>query len=475
MKRQLSVSTLVIILLGNLAMGQGGQKKVYQPPAPQTPTVYRAAEATPQPGTQSFGDLQWFEVFKDDQLQVLIRTAVAQNYDVRQAVARINAARAQLGLARADQFPNFSASGSLVTQRLPKDGSVGELAPGTQRNTSFGQVLLNLLNFEIDIWGRVKKIKNARKADLKAAEEDRNTVLSTVVSTVATAYFQLRELDLELDISRRTLATRQESLRIIKLRADSGIATALDLRQAEQLVYAAAATIPDLERAIEQQENLIHLLLGQNPAPVPRGRELVAQDLIPTVPPGLPSDLLHRRPDIRSAEDTLVATNYSVEAARAAYFPRISLSGFLGGDSTALSSLFTGAGSVWGFAPQVTQPIFTAGRLKSNVRLNKAQQESAIVGYQSTVQGAFREVSDALIAYRKTVEARTQQELLVRTLQERARLAYLRYEGGVDTLLNALDADRDFFDAQVALAQIKLNAITAVVQLYRALGGGWQS
>ena len=282
-------------------------------------------------------------------MQALIRTAIAQNYDVRQAVARINAARAQLGLARADQFPNFAASGSLVTQRLPKDGSLGELADGTQRNISFGQVLLNLLNFEIDIWGRVRKIKNARSAELKAAEEDRYNVLATVVSTVATAYFQLRELDLELEISQRTLATRQESLRIIKLRADAGIATSLDLRQAEQLVYAASATIPDLERAIEQQENLINLLLGQNPAPIPRGRELVAQGLIPTVPPGLPSDLLQRRPDIRSAEQTLVATNFSVEAARAAYFPRISLTGFLGGDSTALSSLFTGAGSVWGF------------------------------------------------------------------------------------------------------------------------------
>jgi len=470
-KRRLSISALIIVLLGNLAVGQ---KKVYQPPAPQTPTVYRADDATSQPGTQSFGDLQWFEVFKDEQLQVLIRTAVAQNYDVRQAVARINAARAQLGLARADQFPNFAASAGLVTQRLPKDGSVGELVEGTQRNVSFGQVLLNLLNFEIDIWGRVRKIKNARRADLKAAEEDRNFVLATVVSTVATAYFQLRELDLELDISQRTLATRQESLRIIKLRADAGIATALDLRQAEQLVYAARAIIPDLQRAIEQQENLINLLLGQNPAPVTRGRELVAQGLIPTVPPGLPSDLLQRRPDIRSAEESLVSTNFSVEAARAAYFPRISLTGFLGGDSTALSSLFAGAGSVWGFAPQLTQPIFTAGRLKSNVKFNKALQESAIVGYQSTVQGAFREVSDALIAYRRTVEVRTQQELLVLTLKERSRLAYLRYEGGVDTLLNALDADRDFFEAQIVLAQIKLNELTAVVQLYRALGGGWQ-
>jgi multidrug efflux system outer membrane protein len=336
-------------------------------------------------------------------------------------------------------------------------------------------VLLNLLSFEVDIWGRVKKIKNARAADLRAAEEDRNTVLSTVVSTVAAAYLQLRELDLELEISQRTLVSREESLRIIRLRADKGVATALDVRQAEQLVSSARATIPDLERAIEQEENLINLLLGQNPAPIPRGRELVAQELTPTVPAGLPSVLLQRRPDIRSAEDTLVATNFSVEAARAAYFPRISLSGFLGGDSTALSSLFTSAGSVWGLGAQVVQPIFTAGRLKSNVKLNKAQQESAIVSYQSTIQGAFREVSDALIAYRKNREVRAQQELLVETLKERSRLAYLRYEGGVDSLLNALDADRDYFNAQIELAQIKLNELTAVVQLYRALGGGWQS
>jgi multidrug efflux system outer membrane protein len=462
----------MMALVGNLAMGQ---KKVYQPPPVQTPPVYRAEDPTSQPGTQSFGDLKWFEVFKDDELQVLIRTAVAQNYDLRQTMARINAARAQLGLARADQFPNFAASSNLTTTRLPADGSLGrELTAGSQRNISFGQVLLNLLNFEIDIWGRVRKIKNARVADLRAAEEDRNTVLARVVSAVATAYLQLRELDLELDISQRTLRTREDSLRLIKLRHDAGIATALDLRQAEQLVYASRAAIPDVQRAIEQQENLINLLLGQNPAPIPRGRELIAQELTPTVPAGLPSILLQRRPDIRSAEETLVAANFSVEAARAAYFPRISLSGFLGGDSTALSALFTGAGSVWGFAPQVTQPIFTAGRLKSNVKLNKAQQESAIVSYQSTVQGAFREVSDALIAYRKNREVRVQQELLVQTLKERSRLAYLRYEGGVDSLLNALDADRDYFNAQLDLAQVKLDELTAVVQLYRALGGGWQ-
>jgi NodT family efflux transporter outer membrane factor (OMF) lipoprotein len=470
-KRKLIVLVAMIMLLDSPLLGQ---KKVYQPPREQTPTVYRGEESTAPAGPQSFGDLKWFEVFKDDQMQALIRTAVQQNYDVRQAVARINAARAQLGLARADQYPNFAASASLVTMRVPKDGSSGELPSGIQRNISFGEVLLNLLDFEVDIWGRVRKIKNARAADLRAAEEDRYAVLATVVSSVATAYLQLRELDLELEIAQRTLSARQESLRIIRLRADKGVATSLELRQAEQLVYAASATIPDLQRSIEQQENLINLLLGQNPAPIVRGRELIAQELTPTIPPGLPSDLLTRRPDIRSAEQSLVGANFSVEAARAAYFPRISLTGFLGGDSTALSSLFSGAGTVWGFAPQLTQPLFTAGRLKSNVKLNKAQQESLIVSYQSTVQGAFREVSDALVSYRRNREVRVQQELLEQTLRERSRLAYLRYNGGVDTLLNALDADRDLFNAQLALAQVKLSELTAVVQLYRALGGGWQ-
>jgi multidrug efflux system outer membrane protein len=317
----------------------------------------------------------------------------------------------------------------------------------------------------------VRNTKNARAADLKASEEDRNTVLTVVVSSVATAYLQLRELDLELDISQRTLTTRRESLRIIKLRSDAGVATTLDLRQAEQLVYAATAAIPNLQRRIEQQENFIGLLLGQNPAPVLRGRELTAQDISPTVPPGLPSSLLQRRPDIRSAEHTLVAANFSVDAARAAYFPQITLDGFLGGTGNSISNLFSG---VWGVGSQLTQPIFTAGRLKSNVRLNKAQQEFAIVTYQSTVQGAFREVSDALIAYTRTREERAQQELLVQALQDRSRLAYLRYTGGVDSLLNALDADRDLFDSQLALAQVRLNELTSVVELYRALGGGWQ-
>ena len=248
----------------------------------------------------------------------------------------------------------------------------------------------------------------------------------------------------------------------------------LDVRQAEELVYQAAETIPDIQRLIEQTENLISLLLGNNPGPIARGKSLTEQQELPSVPTGLPSALLERRPDIRSAEENLAAQRALVSAARAAYFPTISLSGFLGFQSSQLSSLFTGPNKAWSFVPQITQPIFTAGRLKSNVKFARAQQELAVVLYQQTIQTAFREVSDALVEYRRVKEIRTQQELLVTTLQDRSRLAYLRYQGGVDTLLNALDADRDLFNAELNLTQTIRNELLSLVQLYKALGGGWQ-
>jgi multidrug efflux system outer membrane protein len=309
---------------------------------------------------------------------------------------------------------------------------------------------------------------------LRASEEDRKAVLTTVVSDVATGYFTLLELDSELEIDRRTLATREESLRIIRLRQENGIATTLDVRQAEQLVYQASQTIPDTERAIEQTENQISLLLGNNPGSISRGQPLTQQPDLPAVPAGLPSSLLDRRPDIRAAEENLNAQKALVHVAKAAYFPRISLTGLLGFQSNQLSNLFTGPSGAWSFVPQVTQPIFTAGRLKSNVKFARSQQELALVQYQQAVQTAFREVSDALVEYRKVKEIRVQQELLVRTLRDRSQLAYVRYQGGVDTLLNALDADRDLFNAELSLAQTRRNELLSLVQLYKALGGGWQ-
>jgi outer membrane protein, multidrug efflux system len=299
-------------------------------------------------------------------------------------------------------------------------------------------------------------------------------VITTLLGDVASSYFDLLELDMELEIAKRTLTTREESLRLIQVRQQGGVATLLDVRQAEQLVYTASSTIPDIERLIEQRENQISLLLAKNPGAVVRGRRLTEQEQPPEVPAGLPSSLLERRPDIHAAEQNLIASNAIIGVAKAAYFPNISLTGFMGFQSNQLSSLFTGPTRVWQFVPQVTQPIFTAGRIKSNVRLAQAQQQIALVQYERAIRNSFREVSDALIEYRKVKEIRTQQELLVTTLQDRSRLAYLRYRGGVDTLLNALDADRDLFSAELSLAQTRRNELLALVQLYKALGGGWQ-
>jgi multidrug efflux system outer membrane protein len=298
--------------------------------------------------------------------------------------------------------------------------------------------------------------------------------MTTVVAGVAGQYFTLLELDSELEIARRTLATRQDSLHLIQTRQQGGVATMSDVRQAEELVYQATQTIPDTERLIVQTENQINLLLGSNPAAISRGRPLALQGELPVVPPGVPSSLLERRPDIRAAEQNLIAQQALVSVARKAYFPRISLTGFLGFQSDQLSNLFTGPSRAWSFIPQITQPIFTGGRLKSDVKFAKAQQQLAVIQYQQTVQNAFREVSDALVQYRKFKEIRVQQGLLVETLKDRSTLAYLRYEGGVDTLLNALDADRELFNAELDLTQTKRNELLSLVQLYKALGGGWQ-
>jgi len=449
-----------------------GQKQ-YQRPAVKTPDTFRGVETT-TPGEQtSIGDLKWFEVFKDEELQKLVRTAMQQNYDLRAAVARINAERANLGLARSNQFPQFEVDADTTTSRSSRNGPA-RTTGNVGRSRTFGEVLLNLLNFEIDIWGRLRQETKAARAELRASEDDRRAVMTTVVSDVATGYFSLLELDSELDIAKRTLATRENSLRLITLRQQGGVATMLDVRQAEELVYQASQTIPQTEGEIEQTENQISLLLGSNPGPIPRGQSLTQQQELPAVPAGLPSSLLERRPDIRAAEGNLEAQHALIYAAKAAYFPRISLTGFLGFQSNQLSNLFNGASGAWSFVPQISQPIFTAGRLKSNVKFAKAQQELALAQYQQTVQTAFREVSDALVQYRKVKEIRTQQELLVTTLRDRSRLAYLRYEGGVDSLLNALDADRDLFNAELSLTQTRRNELLSLVQLYKALGGGWQ-
>jgi multidrug efflux system outer membrane protein len=461
------VNRLLALLLvsGLLVSSVVGQNK------PATPNTFRGPDNTAVADQTSIADVNWFEVFKDPELQNLVKSALVQNYDVRLAVARIDAARANLGLARSDQFPQFGAGADLATSRVSENGPSGAVGG---RGRSFGEVFLNLLTFEVDVWGRLRQRTKAARAELRASEEDRRAVLTTVVSDVAAGYFSLLELDSELEIAKRTLATRQQSLELIKARATGGLATALDVRQAEELVYQASRTIPDTERQIQQTENQLSFLTGTSPQSITRGQPLAQQQTLPDVPVGLPSTLLERRPDIRAAEQNLIAQKALVSAAKKAYFPTISLTGLLGFQSDQLSNLFTGPSRAWSFIPQLTQPIFTAGRLKSDVKFARAQQEFALVQYQQGIQNAFREVSDALIQYRKVKEIQTQQELLVETLRDRSRLAHLRYEGGVDTLLNALDADRELFDAEVNLTQVKRNELLSLVQLYKALGGGWQ-
>jgi outer membrane protein, multidrug efflux system len=448
----------------------------YRRPSLPTPQSFRAPDPLPPGQANSFADLKWFEVFKDEQLQALIRHALERSYDLRDAVARVEEARASLGITRSEQLPSFGAGGAVDINRLSRDGAT-PLPPQflPSQNRTFGTAALQLLSFEIDIWGKLRRATEAARANLLSADENRKAVITTLVSDVANAYLTMRELDYELEISRRTLQTRNESLELTKSREVHGVSTELDLRQAEQLVYTASKMIPDIQRQIEQTENQISLLLGESPNAVLRGKALTEQQLPPEIPAGLPSSLLERRPDIRAAEQDLVAANAQIGVARAAYFPTLSLSGVLGGASTQLSSLFSGPASLWSLTPQITQPIFTAGRLKSNVKLAEAEHRRMLIHYEKTIQTAFTEASDALIAHQRFRESRAEQEALEKTLEDRLRLAYRRYHGGVDTQLNALDADRDLFQAQLDLARLRLEEVLSVVQLYKALGGGWQS
>jgi len=446
----------------------------YKRPQVAVPANFRAPEPLPTPEATSLADEKWFEVFHDPQLQELIRVALVQNYDLRDAVARVDEARANLGITRSNQYPQVTASGDIQFTRLSRNGSFplpSSFVAGQNRN--FGEAMLNLLSFQVDLWGQLRRATEAARANLLNADWNRKTVITTVISQVAADYFQLLELDSELDISRRTLVTRQEYLKLTGDRQTHGIATLLDVRQAEQLVFTSEESIPELQQQIEQTENQISLLLGKNPASILRAASF-QEDVPPEVPPGLPSALLERRPDIRAAEQAMIAANANIGVARAAYFPQITLTGNIGGQSSKLASLFSGPNVAWSFIPQITQPIFTAGRIKNTVRLAKAERDDAQVQYEKSIQTAFHDVSDALIAHQRTRESRVEQQKLVTALQDRKRLAYDRYRGGVDTQLNALDADRDLLSAELTLEQIRYAEVVSVVQLYQALGGGWE-
>jgi outer membrane protein, multidrug efflux system len=457
------IVAIALLMLTGCAVGPN-----YKRPPVTVPGGYRGL--APDIGQQtiaSIGDEKWWTVFQDEQLQALIREALSQNYDVRIAAARVLQAQAVLGITRADQFPTITGGASASSQSFPRTKNLPAI------ESSSNQVNLSLF-WELDFWGKFRRATEAARANLLSTEWGRNAVLSSLVSNVASAYFQLLELDAEMEISRRTLGSRRDSLRLTEIRAKGGSTSLLDVRQSEQLVYTAAASIPDLERRTEQQENLISILLGRNPGPVTRGKPLVENAILPVVPAGLPSSLLARRPDIQSVEQQLIAANARIGIAKAAYFPEITLTATGGYQSSALTNLFSGPAGFWSFGGQLLQPIFTGGRIRSNVRLTEAQQQEAVLLYQQSIQQAFREVSDSLVAYRKNQEFRAQQQLVTIAAQDATRLSELRYGGGVTSYLEVLDSDTRYFDAQLTLAQAELNERLALVQLYNALGGGWQ-
>jgi multidrug efflux system outer membrane protein len=452
------------LLLAGCAVGPD-----FRRPEVPVPPDFRGQAPDAPVSPESLGDLAWAQIFQDETLQALIRTALVENYDFQVAVARILGARAQVTVSRSFQFPDLSA-----TATAPYTHITGDRGP-LQFNDTFSPLGTFDLFWEVDIWGRLRRATEASRAELLATEEVRRFVMTTLVSDVATAYFQLRELDLELEISRRTLASRRDSLRLVQLRQQGGVAALIDVRQAEVLLYTAAQTVPDVERRIEQTENLISVLLGRSPNAVPRGRPLLQQLALPALPAGLPSSLLQRRPDIRQAESQLHAATARIGVAKADYFPRVLLTGAAGAGGLNVDGSWFGPTGLFAIGPQVTLPIFNMGRIGAGVDSAEARAQEALVRYQQTIQQAFRDVSDALVEHRKRQESRVQQEALVVSLRDAARLAGIRYRGGVTSYLEVLDTERQLFDAELTLAQFQRDELLAVVRLYRALGGGWTS
>jgi outer membrane protein, multidrug efflux system len=437
----------------------------YSKPVLPTPDAIRGAESASS--GPALADAKWWEVFQDDQLQALVRGALAQNEDVQLAAVRVLEAEAQLGITRADQYPSVDAS-------LQGGGGRTSALGSTPARTAALVRLEGGVAWQLDFWGKYRRATESSRAALLSTEWGRRAVLTTVVSQVADAYFGLRALDLQLDIARRTLASRQESLKLTQARESGGVTSLLDVREAEQLVFGAGAAIADIERGITQRENLISTLLGNFPSPIVRGRELVDQPHPPDVPAGLPSALLARRPDIQAAEQEIVAANAQIGVARANYFPSISLTGSGGVQSTALGALFSAGAGMWTAVAAVAQPVFTAGRTRSQVALAEARTQEATILYSKTVKGAFREAADAIVGYTKARELRGQQEGVATAAQDARRLADIRYQGGATSYLEVLDADTRLFQAEIGLADARLSELSAFVELYRAFGGGWQ-
>ena len=454
------------LLVTLLALGACTVGPDYKRPSYPTPATFRGDLA---PTTEaSIGDLVWWRVFEDETLQELIRTTLRENYDLRVAVARILDARAQVTIARSFQFPEVNHRASAIYNRVE-----GERSP-IQPREDFQPLAGIDLSFELDFWGRFRRSTEAARAELLASDEARRFVMTTLVSDVASAYFQLRSLDSELEVSQRTLAARGGSLDLVRQREQGGVAGLIDVRQAEILVAQAAEAVIDTERQIEQTENAIGVLLGRNPDAIPRGRPLGQQIALPAVPAGVPSALFERRADIRQAEARLHAATARIGVATADFYPRVFLSGAAAGGALMIDGRWVGPQALFSIGPSISLPIFNTGRTQAGVDSAEARTEEALAQYRQTIVQAFRDVADALVEHRRRREFRVQQEALVVAAGDTARLADIRYRGGVSSYLEVLDSERQFFDAQLGLVRSSRDELLAVVRLYRALGGGWQ-
>ena len=441
----------------------------YHRPATSLPVEFPGASAT----NESIADKKWFDLFQDATLKQVVETALQKNFDVQIAAERVLEARAQYGITRANLFPTLDAQGSFTAVRSSSIGSAPFISSGTNLATSYTQSGLQFA-WELDLWGRLRRLDEAARAQYLASEEARNGVIISLISDVMNTYFQVRELDLELEIAQHNNDIGRDNLRLIRERKVRGAANGLEVQQAEQFLYTTTATIPSVERSIAQAEDALNLLLARAPAEVPRGQTLEQITSAPDLPAGLPSSLLERRPDIRQAEDNLIAANAQIGAARALFFPDITLTGLLGSQSRSLAGMFSGPARNESIAANALLPIFHAG-LRAGVQLTEAQQRELVIAYQKSIYGALREVADALAAHSRTREQRGEEEKLVKALSESVRLSTLRYRGGLDSYLQVLDSERDLFAGQLTLAQLRLLELQSVVQLYRALGGGWQS
>lgn len=437
----------------------------YEAPDIYAPPEFRVNVAPEK--AASLADLPWWEVFEDPALQSLVSRAVEGNYDLRAAAARVRQSSSFVGIARSELFPQVGYDGQGTRQR-------SVIVPGTQPRTfNFFTGAFNLA-WEIDLWGRIRRATEAAEADFWAAEEAQRGILLSLVSGVAEAYFSLIELDREIQITRAAITSFQKSLDLFQQQYEGGVGSKLAVARAEAALADAAASIPALESQVVASENEINLLLGRDPNSVSRGRPLVAQRVVPQVPAGIPSELLIRRPDLRGAEDRIIAANANVGVSIANFFPRIGLSGLYGSSSVELSDMLNGVPGVWNIAAAVTGPIFTGGLNYEQYQAQVAAWDAEVALYEQAVLQAFAEVSNLLTVQHNLIEQRAERERAVRALQSSVDLSFLRYEIGLASYFEVLEAQQQLFPAEIDLARTHRDQLVVVARLYRALGGGWE-